>query len=75
MTTSNDPPPTESQQEFIEQAEQAPPGIVREFWEFLRDNKKWWITPIVLVLLLVSAIAILSAWTGGAAAPFIYTLF
>jgi hypothetical protein len=65
----------ESANEFSQQAAEAPPGIVREFWEFLRDNKKWWITPIVLVLLLVSALAILSALGGGAAAPFIYTLF
>jgi len=53
-------------------AEQAPPGIVREFWEFLRDNKKWWITPIVVVLLLVGIFVYLSATS---AAPFIYTLF
>ena len=72
MTTSNDPPPTEPNQEFIDQAEQAPPGIVREFWEFLRDNKKWWITPIVLVLLLVGLFMYLSVTS---AAPFIYTLF
>lgn len=72
MTTSNDPRPTEPNQEFIDQSDQAPLGIVREFWEFLRDNKKWWITPIVLVLLLVGLFVYLSA---TAAAPFIYTLF
>ena len=72
MTTSNEPQPTEPNQEFIDQAEQAPPGIVREFWEFLRDNKKWWITPIVLALLLVGIFVYLSATS---AAPFIYTLF
>ena len=75
MTTSNDPRPNEPNQEFVDQAEQAPPGIVREFWEFLRDNKKWWITPIVVVLLVVSALVIMSTIGGGAAAPFIYTLF
>ena len=74
MTNSN-PQPTKPSNEFIEQAEQAPPGIVREFWEFLRDNKKWWMNPIVIVLLLVSGMAFLSALGGGAAAPFIYTLF
>lgn len=58
--------------EFANQASQPAPGIVREFWEFLRDNKKWWITPIVLVLLLVTALIFLSS---TAAAPFIYTLF
>jgi hypothetical protein len=58
--------------DFLNQADQPAPGIVREFWEFLRDNKKWWITPIVLVLLLVTALIFLSS---TAAAPFIYTLF
>jgi hypothetical protein len=58
--------------DFLGQAAQPAPGIVREFWEFLRDNKKWWITPIVLVLLLVTALIFLSS---TAAAPFIYTLF
>jgi len=47
-------------------------GIIREFWDFLRYNKKWWLTPIVLVLLLVGVLVLLS---GTAAAPFIYTLF
>ena len=58
--------------EFSQMAESASPGIVREFWEFLRDNKKWWITPIVIVLLLVGLLVFLS---GTGAAPFIYTLF
>lgn len=47
-------------------------GIIREFWDFLRYNKKWWLTPIVLVLLLVGVLVLLS---GTAAAPFVYTLF
>ncbi|MBY0523147.1 MAG: hypothetical protein K2R98_07095 [Gemmataceae bacterium] len=47
-------------------------GIVSEFWEFLRDNKKWWLLPIIIVLLLMSLLMLMS---GTAAAPFIYTLF
>ena len=47
-------------------------GIVREFIDFLLHNKKWWLTPIILVLLLVT---VLIALSGSAAAPFIYTLF
>jgi Family of unknown function (DUF5989) len=62
----------QQQNEFLNQASQPAPGILREFWEFLRDNKKWWITPIVIVLLLVTALIFLSS---TAAAPFIYTLF
>jgi hypothetical protein len=65
-------PDNESGKSFSDQASQTSPGIVREFWEFLLENKSWWITPIVLVLLLVGALIFLS---GTAAAPFIYTLF
>jgi len=47
-------------------------GIVREFWHFLAESKKWWLLPIIVVLLAFGALVFLS---GGAAAPFIYTLF
>ncbi len=47
-------------------------GLLREFWMFLRDNKKWWLLPIILVLLAMGALLLFS---GSAAAPFIYTLF
>ena len=48
------------------------PGLIAEFWDFLRHNKKWWLTPIVIVMLLLSVLV----WLGGTgAAPFIYTLF
>jgi hypothetical protein len=47
-------------------------GLLREFIEFLGDNKKWWLLPIVLVLLLFGVLVLFS---GTAAAPFIYTLF
>jgi hypothetical protein len=47
-------------------------GLVREFLEFLRDNKKWWLLPILAAMLLVGALILLS---GTAAAPFIYTVF
>ena len=57
---------------FAEQAEQKQGGIVSEFWDFLRHNKKWWLTPIIVMLLLVGALVVLGS-TG--AAPFIYTLF
>jgi hypothetical protein len=41
-------------------------------WSFIAHNKKWWLTPIILVLL---AFGVLIALGGTAAAPFIYTLF
>ncbi len=58
--------------EFEREAAQEPPSLLREFWEFLRYNKKWWLTPIILVLLLLGLVAIVG---NSAAAPFIYTLF
>ena len=47
-------------------------SIFREFLEFLMTNKKWWLGPIVLVLLGLGALLLL---TSTAAAPFIYTRF
>jgi hypothetical protein len=60
------------QHDFEKLAAQASPGVVREFWDFLRNNKKWWLTPIVIIMLLFGALLFLSS---TAAAPFIYTLF
>ncbi len=67
-TESNEKPMAD----FARQAEETRPGLLAELWEFLRYNKKWWLTPIVLVLLLIGALILLS---GTAAAPFIYPLF
>jgi hypothetical protein len=66
---------TEQQQQARElerQASQSQRGIVGEFVDFLLHNKKWWLTPIILVLLLLGLIIALG---GTGAAPFIYTLF
>jgi hypothetical protein len=64
-----DPPP---ESEFQRAAKGArAPTLLAEFWEFLRHNKKWWLLPILFVLL-VFGILIFLAGTG--AAPFIYTL-
>lgn len=54
----------------LDKAEQLP--FLVELWQFMRDNKKWWLAPIVLVLLLLGGLIALS---GTAAAPFVYTLF
>ena len=58
--------------EFADQANQQSVGIVREFWDFLKHNKKWWLVPILIVLIGVAGLVLLS---GTTAAPFIYTLF
>ncbi len=48
-------------------------SIISEFWEFLKTNKKWWLVPIVIFLILLGALIILTE--GSALAPFIYALF
>jgi hypothetical protein len=53
-------------------AEQEGESLLSEFWAFLRQNKKWWLLPIVIVLLVLGVLIFLSS---TAAAPFIYTLF
>ena len=58
--------------EFAQSADGDSSGIVREFWDFLRENKKWWLAPVVAMLLMMGALIALS---GTAAAPFIYALF
>jgi len=57
---------------FEAAASKAGAGPVHELWYFLRMSKKWWLLPIIFVLLLLSGLMLLS---GTGAAPFIYTLF
>ena len=47
-------------------------GFLRELWGFMKNNKKWWLLPIVITFLALAALVFLSS-TG--LAPFIYTLF
>ena len=44
-----------------------------EFWDFLKERKKYWLLPIIIVLALFGALIVLSQ--GSAVAPFIYTIF
>lgn len=47
--------------------------ILRELWSFLRVRKKYWLMPVVLLMLLVGGLVVFTK--GSAVAPFIYTLF
>ena len=47
--------------------------LLKDLWDFLRIRKKFWMAPIILVLLLLGALIVLTQ--GSAVAPFIYTLF
>lgn len=48
-------------------------SLAGEFWDFLRQRKKWWLAPIVIVLALFGALIVFTQ--GSAVAPFIYTIF
>ena len=70
----DDTPPAEDKtaaDEFAKQAGAGQLGFFAEFLDFLIHNKKWWLTPIIVVLLLVG---VLVFFTSTAVAPFIYTL-
>lgn len=47
--------------------------VISELWEFMKQNKKYWLAPIILTLVLVGVLLVLAK--GSALAPFIYTLF
>ena len=48
-------------------------SLVREFWLFLKVRKKWWLLPIIVVMVMVGALLVFAQ--GSALAPFIYTIF
>jgi Family of unknown function (DUF5989) len=48
-------------------------SMTGELWVFLRERKKWWLGPIILVLVLFGGLLVLAQ--GSAVAPFIYTIF
>ena len=48
-------------------------SLLKEFWLFLRVRKKWWLLPIIVVMVLLGALLVFAE--GSAVAPFIYTIF
>ncbi len=66
-------PPKPPEPNRLEQlANQKQPSIAAEFYDFLRENKKWWLLPILLIIGLLSILFILASTPIG---PFIYTMF
>ncbi len=47
--------------------------LIKDLWSFMRERKKFWLAPIIIVLVLLGGLIILAQ--GSAVAPFIYTLF
>ena len=64
--------PRTTPKQFLEQSRAPRHSLWREVWQLLREHKKWWLTPIFIVMLLLGFVAL---FAGGSAAPFIYTLF
>jgi hypothetical protein len=58
--------------EFQRQAGGKQRGFIAQFLDFALHNKKWWLTPIIVALLLASALILPG---GSGVAPFIYTIF
>ncbi len=48
-------------------------SFLREFWEFIKVRKKYWLLPIIITLIIFGGLIVLSQ--GSAVAPFIYTIF
>lgn len=63
---------TDAPVSFEQASYEEQPGLVAEFLEFLVESKAWWLTPIIVVLLLVGLLIVLS---GSVIAPFIYPIF
>jgi hypothetical protein len=53
-------------------AQESRGGLISDLWGYLRDNKKWWLLPVLALLLVFGLLIFLS---GTVLAPFIYTLF
>jgi hypothetical protein len=47
-------------------------GFLLELWDYLKTRKKYWMAPVLVIMLLIGALIVLQ---GTAVAPFIYTLF
>ncbi len=70
--SNNTKPETSSADDFAREAAKKQTGFFSELLGYLAQNKKWWLAPIIITLLLVGGLIILG---GTGAAPLIYTLF
>jgi hypothetical protein len=48
-------------------------ALVSELWAFMRERKKWWLLPVIFVMVVMGALLVFAQ--GSALAPFIYTIF
>ena len=75
MQTSPEEDPSEKlsskKNDFETQADEKRQGLIAEFLDFLRDNQKWWLLPILIVAVVLGALVLL----GPSVLPFMYPLF
>ena len=64
------PDPATENENLLRQA--SDPGLLADFWDFLKTSRKWWMLPLLVVFLALGVVLVLA---HTAAAPFIYTLF
>jgi len=48
-------------------------GLMNELWHYMRERKKWWLLPVIIVMVVLGMLLIFAQ--GSALAPFIYTIF
>jgi|KBSMisStaDraftv2_1062788.scaffolds.fasta_scaffold101877_2 hypothetical protein len=72
MTANGKEPRSGETREGARRDADPPPSFVAELWHFLRENKKWWLLPMVAALLLVGALIVFG---GTSTTPFVYRLF
>jgi hypothetical protein len=48
-------------------------GLMSELWAFMKARKKWWLLPVIVIMVMVGALLVFAQ--GSALAPFIYTIF
>jgi len=48
-------------------------GLTSELWDFMKERKKWWLLPVILVMVIIGSLLVFAQ--GSALAPFIYTIF
>jgi hypothetical protein len=72
MNSSTKHPESTGMEALAEKAESPSLGLLSQFWAFIKYEKKYWLIPLLLVLLPIGSLVVLSS---TAAAPFIYALF
>ncbi len=72
MAQQRCPETSDTNEQFAQQAQEAPPGLLREYWYFLRHSKKWYMIPTIILLLLLGLLVALSA---SGLMPFIYAIW